>query len=575
MRPTGWILLTTLGASCGGPPELGLVGPFPEDTAWVAAVLLDDSGREVSATGIAPFRREGSSRVTLEEAPDVSEALVYAWSAEALAEILPVDPEVRALPIALRRDGRAPLPQGWQARSQPIGDALVPVSAMERATAPWLPECPTVVPEDQEAVVDIRCAALPCVQSFSQRGCEVPMGLAECSFQDLVARIDGEGEVRIEGDLPGQCQRFEPSTGALASVRCDDCTVDLYLRPRAPLAPLDSEIVALVPPPTAEPRQSPPYHGRLTAMAVTSSAIYAVVLGERSCRAASPTLDVVTVDPLSLEVIERRTLPGCNSAALAVGPDDVPILAAQTPAGAIVTRLGVQRTERMLEGALGPVVAAAVDPLTDRLAVLVGRDDDPRRSRLFLLELEGLRPLPVTPEIDEAKGGLFFTPEGRLFVSRNGFIDVFRALDGSPDGGFEPGTGDGVDNDFHVLVASAGVTAVGVSSNDNSGIHALQGAEATAAGLSYERPLILTSALDVPNPSDPEARGLASGFAFGDGSLEAVVVRFVPDEARFRPRGRVFGGRGPALDLSRDGHGHLWVRMPREGNLRRLRISEL
>ncbi|MEO1232999.1 MAG: hypothetical protein AAFZ18_29315 [Myxococcota bacterium] len=571
MRAAALVLGIGLVAGCGGEPEIPLVGPYPADTAWVAAVLLDDAGREVASTGIAAFGAE-ASRVTLDNAPDASEAIVYAWSDAQLSGVLPSDAELRALPISLRRDGRAPLPSGWQGRSQPLGETVVP-DAAELATAAWLPECPTLVAEDQEVVLDVRCASFVCSSSYRQLGCGIPVGLAGCRLPDLLASIDGVGNVSVAGEFPGQCSQLDPPPKVLASVRCEDCTIDVHIRSRNPLEPVPSEVVSLAPEPTADQRTSPPYHGRLAAMTVTPDAVHAVVLGNRGCGASGATLEVVTVDPVGLGVTER-TVPGCESAVVTAAPDDAPILATQTSSGAAVRRFGASPAYLFLGEGLGPVLSITADAELDRVAVVVARLDAPKLSRLFLLRMSNLSLVAEHGDIDEVKGGLLFTRDGNLLAARNGSILVYAASDGVFSFDFMPGTGDGLDNDFHVLVPFGGMTSVGVSSNGDSGIHFLDGIQATSAGLAFGRKLIITSALEVPNPTDSEARGLAAGFAVDETSLEAELVRFVPEAARFRSQGRVVG-RGPALDLGRDAHGHLWVRMPREGNLRRINIQDL
>lgn len=573
MSPARWPVLGCLVALSCGPPEIALVGDYPANTAWVAAVLLDDTGREVGATPVTTYAPATANFGELDGSEDAEEALVFAWSAEALTGLLPSDGVRLDSPIRLRRGVEPTMPPGWRARSSPLGSGLVASSQLSLPTVGWLPECPVVVGPEEEVVVDIRCGAVACEMTFDQRGCTIPLGLGPCIFVDMDARVDGDGRLNFDGTNEGRCETINPPAGALGSANCNSCLVDVYVRNRTPPPDVPSRSLSLAPPYTGGVAARPPFRGRLMAMAVTSDIIYAAVDGPRGCQRTQ--MELLAVDAERMEVVAREPFPGCGSAAMAALPDGSIVLATQTSSGTQVARWGIGRrpaVRQPLTTDARPVVSIAVDPVRDRVAVMLS-ETEMLEGSVVLTRIADLQVAGRTEPIRDVIGGLLFDATGRLFVARQGAIQVHSGSDAAFEGFFMAGTGDGINNDFHVL-RDFGTFALGVASSRQSGVHVIQEDAAITAGLAFAQDLLLTDVILSPSMTQPELRGLAVGFDFTGGTLDAFLTRLRPGEARFIPTARKLG-QGAVMDLGFDGAGRLWARMPYEGLLRRFEVRDL
>lgn len=568
----GGVAALAAAVACGQ-ERFSLVGDFPPDTAFVAAIFLGDTGQRVASTGVIPFA-SGPSTTTRIPDVDASEVLVYAWDGAALAGILPVDGSRLALPVMRAGPGQPVLPDPiWVGRAQPLGAPLEAASAREALTAPWLAPCPVLAGAESELLADLRCGSRACPARFSQQGCRIPMPLGACAFPDLEVQVDGRGGVVFDG-RPGRidCQPAAAPEPALGSASCDGCRVDLYARPLDPPPPLSIARVQLAPPAPPE-RRSPPYPGRLTGMAVVDDRVFAALVGEGECPGAR--IEVVQLDASSMLERWRRRLPGCSQALLLADPLAAGVLVvAQTSTAAWVARLSadgeVVGRQALAEPWDAPVVAIASDPELDRLAILLDRQEGV--GRIDLHRLTDLRPAARGLVPGNPLGGLVFGGRSRIFIGTESYVYVVRGEDAVEDGRVSSLPVEGIKAEFHRMVAFPG-RLVAIGSGERSGMYAFEEGNPVASGLFFPEPLILTDAVFFPGVPESHS-GLAGGFASGQDPETAYLARFAPEEIRFLPVAHPVGV-GPVLDLGPDRHGHLWARLPAEGALIRVTSGSL
>lgn len=572
MSPKAVLLGLLFAAACQS-SDLNLSGAYPEDTGWLAAVFLDDSGRFVAATRVLPFVDEPLT-VRIPEV-EATEVLVYAWREGQLEPLVARADEALGRPIRFGRPGETLLPEpSWVARGRPLGANLRPVNDPPGPlAADWLPDCPLRVEPEQEALVDIRCSARACPRRFEQEGCRILLPLAQCGFGAFEARVGGTGDVEIQNDLgPPGCRKLPVSEPAIASVDCGGCQIDLYVRDRGGVTPLPVDRVVLAPEVEVE-RSSPPYPGRLKAMAVLADRVIAAVTRSQDCPQDGLTLRII--DAASLAERTPVEHSGCGLTHLTKDPSGGAMLLTQTSSGSRLVRLdgeGQAVFARFLPGSDREPRALAVSETGDRVAAVFRRTEG--RGGFLELWNRDLEVVVNTVELDDAPGGLAFGRLGRLFVAGDGILEIFDPDDGGPEGGLLAGTGEGIANDFNALVPFPNESMVGIASNRRSGIHVIRGTVTISAGLFFGRSSVLTDALPRPTSRAPRFPGLAAGFGPLDApSPAAFLARFSDVDAKFLPTETSIG-RGPVLDLGLDGAGRLWARLPAEGAVVRIQLGD-
>ena len=542
-----------------------LLGPYPSDTAWVAARFVNDDGSLGVSTGILPF--DGTTRIEIPES-SAGEAIVDAWSDERLAASLDLrtDEELRLSPVraALGTEARLP-PADWQALSSPLGAPLVERPDPDSLTVGWLPSCPNVAGGTQEVVVDIRCGSVPCGTRYEQLGCRVSIPLAACGIPDLEGTVDGLGQLSLAAaDGPG-CISVSPPEGASASTLCEGCQVDAYTRDKVPPPPLSIRRLTLAPPAsTVGLRSNAPYPGLLKALVVRDDLAFAAV-AEEACEPAEFAL--IRVDTNAVRELDRRSVNGCAS--LNMTPDAMGsgvLVAAETDGGVVLSRWDAdgEEVQAVTVAAEGRVRGLSASLLVDRVAILT-RDPQRRRWTVHIHQLRTLDAVVSTAPFEDARGGLAFDDSGRLVVGLDeqlGFIDVLSgALQTIP----VPFLGSNVSTEFDRFRIIGPDKLAAIASGARSGIQVLDGPEVRRVGLIYTRLNVVTDVTTLPQPSG-WINGMAGAFDLEGGTLDGFVVGLDLDAIRFQPREHIVG-RGPVVDFGTDRGGRVWARLPIEGQI--------
>ncbi len=554
-----------LGLGCG-PGQLDLWGPFPPGTERVAAMWLDERGEVLAATGLLRFEEEAA---VLRPVPAADSVVALAWGAGSLPD--GPDDRMETDPIALAgpRSPRLPDPD-WAGRAGPGGGPLVEGLDPRPLTAPWLPACPTIVGEEQAVAVDQRCARSPCLLRFPQVGCRVVMLLDICGLPNLELEVDGTGGLQVVEPKQGCSVVGRPPRGAFGSLSCEACPFDLYAAPRelvSDLEPVEKLVLGRGEPDRAS---APAYRGDLRSLALgTDRAFASTAFG---CDRREPGM-VHVIDIESFAPVGALVHGGCEEALLT--PDgEGALLVTRTATVAIVQRLdrdGRPTATAPLPGPVWRPIGLVASSVAERVAVLLQDTDGEDRFResvLHILRLDDLRPVArFEAEVAGATGGLVFTADGGLLLSRRGQVLVVDPQDGASQGSFLAGTGEGIDNRFVGMSRFDQGRVVAFSAGSRSGVHVLEENRVSGFGVYFGRRLVLTGLISHPG-RDPRFEGLGAGFIYDDPRPEGFLLRFSPGDGRFAPEA-VRVGVGPVLGLSVDGRGRAWAVLPQEGAVMR------
>jgi hypothetical protein len=242
--------LTLLAATllaCSSPTRVPFAANGEADL--VAVLELDDEGRVVAATGLAPLSRERGLSVFTGGARHVA----VGWRRAELGAAVPTDERLAAtrLEAAVGCVDHLPTPAiaGDLASGAAVDAATLPV-----LTAAWLVDtCPEV--QVDALSFDLECKQFRCPTSITPRTrCTFDVEL-DCTFGRVTATVHHDRTVCLEAAEPLTCAALPTEAPAAATYGCTEpeaCKLHAYLGPEVPA--LDVDTVDLL--------DVAPYHAR-------------------------------------------------------------------------------------------------------------------------------------------------------------------------------------------------------------------------------------------------------------------------------------------------------------------------
>jgi hypothetical protein len=317
------VLLAIAGSilcSCSSRSFEVIVPDLPSEVTRIAVLLLDDSGARVASSAIVD--RGAARELSIGPGEGDPARLWIAGFDEASIARYGSDAELRSrsteVEIAAATDAvLSPLwTRGHELRGSEIGGEIS--APAPEITAAWLPECPVFLPD--RPLIDYECSPSPCAVSATQIGCRIEVDLGACLQEDLVAQIDGRGEIHFsphEG-LSG-CEGAPTSADAPRSITCKDQenrSCPIYFYGSEPSETFEVKTALVVPGPI-EPDFGRPPAGYISGLAVLSDRVvistFDGLRSEKSCADAVPSR-FVRLDPSSLAEVSTTQPAGCVTA---------------------------------------------------------------------------------------------------------------------------------------------------------------------------------------------------------------------------------------------------------------------
>ncbi|MEQ9501805.1 MAG: hypothetical protein RIT81_33345 [Deltaproteobacteria bacterium] len=237
-----WLLPLALAVvGCRG-GDVTSIGTLPPNT--YAAVLGFANEALVGSTGLVPVDDLGRLDTTLSASDDPDRYLVYAFDRATIDRLhgRPEDADLAALPLRLAGPNAPRLPSAnWVGGFQP-GDPVSPLDEAPDLTAPWLPDCPTLLGADEIGHVSDGCSPFSCDTIARQSGCTIDIETRHCVGGRLRGVVRGDGSVDYEpSTLFGACVHRPTRYEAVTSLECQGgffegkiCPIDVFARGTPP-----------------------------------------------------------------------------------------------------------------------------------------------------------------------------------------------------------------------------------------------------------------------------------------------------------------------------------------------------
>lgn len=569
----GWLCWAAFALACS-PPKVNIGSSLPEGTALVAAIFYDETDAPI---GGAPLLTVSDGQPIVAEVPapdrEVARVDVYGYAAGQLGADLLANRTDAPLRLAQTGDPELPTP-AYYAVARGQGTIYAdPADGPQPVTADWLPRCPTVVPPEQRVVYDVRCVPQICAAPVPvQSGCTLRHDLTDCGLGVMELDVDGLGNL-VPRPGSGCTSGGGPSEAAL-SYSCNDCRVDVYIRPwdsRVTPFSLTVADVLTVEGPLERAAQAP-FDGFLSDLLVQpDQVVVSHRLGVRNANGCSqPGVGSgLSFRDKGLELSEIRstTVAGCLSR-LAKDPtsDGFFAFSRRNNQGYLVhfSHLGQ---------------AQAWEPLPDGLSGtpvdFLGVDEPP--SLILALHQSGMPTSTVVvfdPATLKERGRLAMSsrveslgpgPEQLVVIGADGTFAFLDPADATLVGGVTIGTGIGVGHAPHAQLYLPGPERLlALDGSERPGITVTTRNEPVLSAVNYLRLSVVSGA--APWPTRPE-RALV-GTVFRAPNREAGLMFFDALEGAFLPE--VFGvGTGPITAMHTDTDGQVYFLLPWSAQLGR------
>jgi hypothetical protein len=429
------------------------------------------------------------------------------------------------------------------------------------------PPCPTVIPEGHDLMADVECATRPCSGRYVQNACSIELDLVACGLGDVTVRVDASGTLQSD-----RCGTNPAPRGAIASLDCESCLVDLFPVPRTFELPIDLRRTELVE--GYDELEFTDVGGFVTDLVLLERRVFVTTLEENfrldGCLRGNATTRLVELDPGRLEVTRSATIAGCAHRMVAhpTRPELLVLLLrasgwqlARVDLSARVLAIGgvilgdpAQKVTAIAPWAPRAEVIAAgngeLDPRQNSVFAFYGADDLAERSRYTVSTRHTQVLLPDPPNlwvgIDD--GIALFAPDDGAFISET-ILGNDTAVD--PDLSF-------------LMPVPALDVLVGASFGAKPATFALQDGQRLGVGIFYERAAAMTTG--APWAEDPT---LVLAGLHGRSPNDALLALYDPATAHFLP-GSMTIGRGPVHALTFDGDRSYFALLPWEGAVLRI-----
>jgi hypothetical protein len=572
-------------AGCSADTLAIIVDP-PDGVDWIAVVLEGGSGETLGSTGIVPFARMAPIRGLHQRSGDeVAHVRVAAWSDAAVADIKArAGSSLETARLQPARDVDPILPAPTWTGSGTVAGGRAIVTLDDRPlllTAPYLPPCPTLLPEGKQTFVDVDCAYRYRKSMFVQGGCTIESNSTTLDLGFIDATVDARG--RITGADGANCTGRDPPPEAAFSITCGNCDADVYVEPDAPRFKADPPIAVLTGVPSYSANPNGLRSGYLTSIALLSPGSCSpqeriAVVSHDGRIAGDPT--TIPPSPLPTHVVLFDPTSGARIDTIATAPNLLRIVPFGD--GGFAGLTSGDAASVFTTDCRGRTIATTEIDAVRRIATALGRAGAPERlvvgmsartastGALVLAFDDSLRltatttvphPIKGYPDIHEeiyafAENGpdtvaTGTDPEGITCIASigGGGAVCAQAAMGAPVGG----------SSFAIAVFSDLI--VGPTSADQPAVNVMNGHNALwiGAGAFFEMHARPTFVLPVPpRPSEKAPRAVISVL---DDQDRTRVAFFDYDRIRFLP-GSTDIGAGIASDAVRDSSGALWFLLP-------------